>query len=166
MFVRSVVQGAVFLAASMIAIFAAVNYATVHASNHVTDIVLSNVGPVNVRFLFIYGTFVQFAILLALLLWRPNRLPFALKSMALFLLIRAVFVSLTHIAPSRLADQAGVELQDVRLVAVDPNLLRLREVVTKDLDLDSLPYGTGFHTRQGALRRGVSRRQGEQRPLP
>jgi hypothetical protein len=104
-FVRSVVQGAVFLAASMIAIFAAVNYATVHASNHVTDIVLSNVGPVNVRFLFIYGTFVQFTILLALLLWRPNRLPFALKSMALFLLIRAVFVSLTHIAPSPIDPQ-------------------------------------------------------------
>jgi hypothetical protein len=104
-FVRSVVQGAVFLAASMIAIFAAVSYATVHASNHVTDIVLSNVGPVNVRFLFIYGTFVEFAILMALLLWRPNRLPFALKSMALFLLVRAVFVSLTHIAPSPIDPQ-------------------------------------------------------------
>jgi PAP2 superfamily C-terminal len=104
-FVRSVVQGAVFLAASMIAIFAAVNYATVHASNHVTDIVLSNVGPLNVRFLFIYGTFVEFTILIALLLWRPNRLPFALKSMALFLLIRAVFVSLTHIAPSPIDPQ-------------------------------------------------------------
>src|SRR5258708_2295164 len=89
-FVRSVVQGAVFLAASVIAIFAAVNYATVHASNHVTDIVLSKVGPLNVRFLFIYGTFAEFTVLIALLLWRPNRLPFALKSMALFLLIRAV----------------------------------------------------------------------------
>src|SRR4051794_3248844 len=79
-FVRSVVQGTVFLAASMIAIFAAVNYATIHASNHVTDIILSNVGPMNVRFLFIYGTFIEFLILMALLLWRPNRLPFALKA--------------------------------------------------------------------------------------
>lgn len=39
-------------------------------------------------------------ILSALLAHRPNRLPFALKAMALFLLVRAVFVSLTHIAPS------------------------------------------------------------------
>ena len=51
-YVRSVSEGAVFLAASTIAIFAAVTYATVHASNYVTDFVLSRVGPFNVRFLF------------------------------------------------------------------------------------------------------------------
>ena len=44
-YVRSVCEGAAFLAASSIAIFAAVTYATVHASNHVTDFVLSRVGP-------------------------------------------------------------------------------------------------------------------------
>jgi hypothetical protein len=113
-YLRSVAQGAAFLAASTIAIFAAVSYATVHASNHVTDIVLSNVGPLNVRFLFIYGTFTQFVIMAALLLWRPNRLPFALKSMALFLLTRAVFVSLTHIAPSPIEPQkAAPFLNDI-----------------------------------------------------
>jgi hypothetical protein len=99
-FVRSVAQGAAFLAASVIAIFAAVTYATTSASNHVTDIVLSNVGPFDMRFLFVYGTFIGFVIVGSLLAWKPNRLPFALKSMALFLLVRAVFVSLTHIAPS------------------------------------------------------------------
>jgi len=100
LFVRSLSQGLAFLTASMIAIFAAVSYATTNASNHVTDIVLSNVGPFDMRFLFVYGTFTGFAVIGALLAWRPNRVPFALKSMALFLLVRAVFVSLTHIAPS------------------------------------------------------------------
>jgi hypothetical protein len=100
LYVRSVVQGAAFLAASTIAIFAAVTYATVNASNHVTDMVLSNVGPFNMRFAFVYGTFTVFVVFAGLLAWKPNRLPFALKSMALFLLVRAVFVSLTHIAPS------------------------------------------------------------------
>ncbi len=104
-FVRSVSEGAAFLAASTIAIFAAVTFATVNASNHVTDLVLSRVGPFNMRFFFIYGTFVAFTITLGLLLWRPNRLPFALKAVALFLLIRAVFVSLTHIAPSPIDPQ-------------------------------------------------------------
>jgi hypothetical protein len=99
-FTRSLVQGAAFLAASLIAIFAAVSFATENASNHVADLVLSNVGPYNVRFAFVYGTFIEFAILAALLAHRPNRLPFALKAMALFLLVRAVFISLTHIAPS------------------------------------------------------------------
>jgi hypothetical protein len=104
-YVRSVCTGAAFLAASTIAIFAAVTYATVHASNHVTDFVLSRVGPFNVRFLFIYGTFTAFAITAGLLAWRPNRLPFALKAMALFLLVRAVFVALTHMAPSPIDPQ-------------------------------------------------------------
>lgn len=104
-YLRSLSEGAAFLAASTIAIFAAVTYATVHASNSVTDFVLSRVGPFNVRFLFIYGTFAAFAITTSLLAWRPNRLPFALKAMALFLLVRAVFVALTHMAPSPIDPQ-------------------------------------------------------------
>jgi len=104
-YLRSVCQGAAFLAASTIAIFAAVTYATVHASNPVTDFVLSRVGPFNVRFLFIYGTFTAFVITASLLVWRPNRLPFALKAIALFLLVRAVFVALTHMAPSPIDPQ-------------------------------------------------------------
>ena len=104
-YLRSLTEGAAFLAASTIAIFAAVSYATVHASNHVTDFVLSRVGPFDVRFLFVYGTFTAFVITAGLLASRPNRLPFALKAMALFLLVRAVFVALTHMAPSPIEPQ-------------------------------------------------------------
>jgi PAP2 superfamily C-terminal len=104
-FVRSICEGAAFLAASSIAIYAAVAYATVHASNPVTDLVLSRVGPLNVRFLFVYGTFTAFVITGGLMMWRPNRIPFALKAIALFLLVRAVFVALTHIAPSPIDPQ-------------------------------------------------------------
>ena len=104
-YLRSLCGGVAFLSASSIAIFAAVTYATVHASNHVTDFVLSRVGPYNVRFLFIYGTFAAFVITAGLVAWRPNRLPFALKAMALFLVVRAVFVALTHMAPSPIDPQ-------------------------------------------------------------
>jgi hypothetical protein len=107
-YVRSMCEGAVFFAASTIAIFAAVSYATVHASNYVTDFVLSHIGPYNLRFLFVYGTFTAFVMTLGLLAWRPNRVPFALKAMALFLLVRAVFVSLTHMAPSPIDPQKTV----------------------------------------------------------
>src|SRR4030081_2922391 len=105
-YLRSICEGIAFFAASTIAICAAVTYATVHASNYVTDFVLSRVGPYNLRFLFVYGTFTAFVITLGLLAWRPNRVPFALKAMALFLLVRAVFVSLTHMAPSPIDPQA------------------------------------------------------------
>src|SRR5262249_49000009 len=104
-YVRSLSQGTAFLAASLIAIVAAVSFATTHASNYVADLVLRNVGPYNLRFGFVYGTFLLFAVTATLLAWRPNRLPFALKAMALFLVVRAVFVSLTHIAPSPIDPQ-------------------------------------------------------------
>jgi PAP2 superfamily C-terminal len=104
-YLRSLGEGTVFLAASTIAIFAAVSYATIHASNPVTDLVLSRVGPFNVRFLFVYGTFAAFAFTACLLASRPNRLPFALKAIALFLLVRAVFVTLTHMGPSPIDPQ-------------------------------------------------------------
>ncbi len=104
-YVRALSEGAAFLAASTIAIMAAVSYATVHASNPVDDFVLSRVGPYNLRFLFVYGTFAAFILTAGLLAWRPNRLPFALKSAALFLLTRSVFVALTHIAPSPIDPQ-------------------------------------------------------------
>jgi hypothetical protein len=86
-------------AASAIAVFHAVSYATVHASNPVTDLVLSNIRPINVRFLFVYGTFTEFVVLTVLLVARPNRLPFALKGIGMFLLMRALFITLTHVAP-------------------------------------------------------------------
>src|SRR4051794_40676959 len=71
-YLRSICEGAAFLSASSIAIFAAVTYDTVHASTHVTDFVLSRVGPCNVRFLFVYVTFTAFVITAGLLAWRPN----------------------------------------------------------------------------------------------
>lgn len=107
-YVRSLCEGTAFFAASTIAIFAAVTYATVHASNYVTDFVLSRIGPYNLRFLFVYGTLAAFVVTLGLVAWRPNRVPFALKAMALFLLVRAVFVSLTHMAPSPIDPQKAV----------------------------------------------------------
>src|SRR6476469_9260967 len=66
---------------------------------------LSRVGPYNLRFLFVYGTFTAFVITMGLLAWRPNRVPFALTAVALFLLVRAVFVALTHMAPSPIDPQ-------------------------------------------------------------
>ena len=104
-YLRSLCQGAAFLAASTIAIFAAVSYATVHASNPVTDLVLSRIGPLNVRFLFIYGTFTAFGFTISIVVCRHKRLHKALKDIALFLLVRAVFVALTHIAPSPIDPQ-------------------------------------------------------------
>lgn len=86
-------------AVSVAAVFYAIRYATENASNSVTDIVLSNIPVYDVNGLFIYGTWLLFVFVLALLLAHPKRAPFALYSFALFYFIRAGFISLTHIGP-------------------------------------------------------------------
>ena len=74
------------------------SYAESHASNYVTDIILDNVPVVNVNFIFSEGAAIFFAFLLLLGLAEPRRIPFMLKSIALFIITRSIFIMLTHIA--------------------------------------------------------------------
>ena len=104
-YVRALAQGATFLAASLIAIFAAVTFATTNASNHVTDILLGNVGPHNVRFLFVYGTFTEFLVTGALVAVASEPTAVRPEASALFLLgARGVRVADPHRA---LADRSA-----------------------------------------------------------
>ncbi|MDR3519960.1 MAG: phosphatase PAP2-related protein [Candidatus Pacebacteria bacterium] len=98
-FLLSFFSGLLLLGISLVAQFFINDYVTSASSNSVTDIILSNTRVYNVGGVFIWG-----AILLALVgifvgLSKVNCLPFALKSIAVFILIRSVFISLTHIAP-------------------------------------------------------------------
>jgi len=74
-------------------------YATEQQSSSVTDIVLSNTPAFDLDGVFIWGPLVLYGFLLVLLIWEPRRIPFVVKSIALFVIIRAVFVSVTHIGP-------------------------------------------------------------------
>ena len=79
--------------------FYAGTYATLRESNPVTDIILSNIRIYDVDGLFIYGPMVFwiFATLYAFI--NPRNVPFIVKSIALFIIIRSVFISVTHIGP-------------------------------------------------------------------
>ncbi len=74
-------------------------YATEKASNFVQDIILSNTPVFDVDIIFAYGPIFLWAIITALGLYEPKRIPFILKSIALFLVIRSIFITLTHIGP-------------------------------------------------------------------
>ncbi|MFA5936610.1 MAG: phosphatase PAP2-related protein [Candidatus Paceibacterota bacterium] len=74
-------------------------YASKIASNSVTDIILSNIPVYNVYYLFTYGTLLVWVPLIFIIFLHPKRIPFVLKSIALFLIIRSIFVCLTHIGP-------------------------------------------------------------------
>ena len=83
--------------------FYAGTYATVHASNAVTDIILNNIRVFDVDAYFVYGTLTFWVFLVFTWFHHIDRLPFSVKSVSLFIVIRSVFITLTHIGP--FADQ-------------------------------------------------------------
>lgn len=98
------VSGLFLLAVSLVIDSYAGMYANLSMSNPVTDIILSNIPVFDVDGIFIYGPILFWIFVLLLALHRPNRIPFIAKSVAVFILVRSVFISLTHIAsfPSHL----------------------------------------------------------------
>lgn len=99
-FSTSVFWGLLLLTISLAINYAAGIYATNRASNAVTDIILSNIRVFDVDGILIYGSMLFGIGLFILILYEPKRIPFVLKSIALFVIIRSMFVILTHIAPS------------------------------------------------------------------
>ena len=98
-FLISLMIGLAFLFLSFVVNFYAGTYATDKASNPVTDIILSNTRVYDLDSIFIYGPIVFWMFVSILCFSQPKRLPFTLKSIALFVIIRSIFVSLTHIGP-------------------------------------------------------------------
>ncbi len=97
--VLSVFYGFLFLIFSLVINYFACVYASAAASNSVTDIILSNIPVFNVDKIFADGFLLLVLFIATVLLHQPKRMPFALKSIALFVAIRAIFIVLTHIAP-------------------------------------------------------------------
>ena len=98
-FIYSVTLSIVYLLASLVINFYAATYAYERISNSVTDIFLSNIRVFNVSFIFIYGPFIMWAFVAVILLLSPQKIPYAVKSIALFILVRSIFITLTHIGP-------------------------------------------------------------------
>ncbi len=87
------------LALSLVVNYYAGTYAVRSASNSVTDIILNNTPVFNVDGIFINGAIVFWIFVCILLARDLQKMPFTFKSIALFVILRSVFVSLTHIAP-------------------------------------------------------------------
>lgn len=98
-FLRSFFIAMVLLSLSLIINFYAGVYATEKASNAVTDIILSNTPVFDLDGVFIYGSILFWLLVSALLLRTPRYIPFTVKGIALFVIVRAIFISLTHLGP-------------------------------------------------------------------
>ena len=98
-FRKSYIISIVFLIIATIINFYAGMYATESASSSVTDIILSNTRAYDLDAVFVYGTFILIIYIFYVCLRKPNQSPFVVKSISLFIVIRSIFISLTHIGP-------------------------------------------------------------------
>jgi hypothetical protein len=98
-FKLSLIQTFGLLFFALVVNFLAGNYATKIASSPVGDLILSNVPVFNVDEVFVYGPLIMWAIISLYCLHDPKRIPFWLKSVALFVIIRSAFITLTHVGP-------------------------------------------------------------------
>ncbi len=98
-FIVSLFASFIFLVVSFIMNWYAGVYATENASNPVTDIVLSNVRTFDVNEVFVFGTIFFWTFMIFLGLKDPKTIPFLFTSVALFIVVRSLFISLTHIGP-------------------------------------------------------------------
>jgi len=74
-------------------------YATIKASNHVEDIILSNTRVYDFEFIFVQGAIGLSLFVVVLAIYFNKTAPFLIKAVSLFIIIRAMFVSLTHLGP-------------------------------------------------------------------
>ncbi|MCX6718886.1 MAG: hypothetical protein NTZ38_00710, partial [Candidatus Taylorbacteria bacterium] len=99
-FGNSFAMGIILLLTGVLVSYFAIIYATESSSSPVTDIILSNIPVFDVDMIFIYGPVIFFVIVgIYAFLYEPRRVPFSLKSIGVFLIIRSAFISLTHIGP-------------------------------------------------------------------
>ncbi len=98
-YIKSLFSGAVILVGSLIINYYAGTYATEKASNAVTDIILSNTKVYDLDGFFVFGPVALVVFVVILCLIKPQKLPFIFKSVGLFVIIRSVFISITHIGP-------------------------------------------------------------------
>ena len=91
--------GILFLLISVVLNFVTNSYTALHASSAVSDLFLDNLPIVNVEEIFLEGMMILIAFVVFLGFSHPKRIPFILKSSALFIATRSFFMILTHLAP-------------------------------------------------------------------
>ena len=75
----------------------AFEYALRPTSNYVGDLILDSIPALDLNFFIVEGAFIAIALGLIYVLSKPRSVLFTLKALALLIMIRALFISLTHV---------------------------------------------------------------------
>lgn len=98
-FILSVLISLFFFSISMLIHYHAGLFATSKMSNPVSDLILDFLPAVDVSLIFVEGIILFWGLTALLLIKQPQKIPFVLKSLSLFMLIRSFFIILTHLGP-------------------------------------------------------------------
>ena len=96
---KQLITSFLFLFSSLFINYTAVNYSTYSMGNATTDILLENLPVVNTDIVFSYGALTFVLGVAMLLIKKQETIPFVIKSVSLFIIIRSLFMSMTHLAP-------------------------------------------------------------------
>jgi len=99
-FLKSFSFSILLLALSLGLNYLSSTYATARASAPVGDIILDNLPVLNLDWLFVYGPILFWLIIFVVVVAEPKKIPFVIKSIALFVVVRSIFVTLTHLGVS------------------------------------------------------------------
>ncbi|MBI2409544.1 hypothetical protein HYV30_00695 [Candidatus Kaiserbacteria bacterium] len=91
-----IMLGTAYIAAHFAYIYAA-EYSVRPTTRYVGDLFLDNLPIVDLNFLIIETALIAFVSSIAYMLYHPRSILFSLKALALFVAIRAIFISLTHL---------------------------------------------------------------------
>ena len=109
----SIISALVLLASSYVAEhFAnvyAFDYSSRPTSTHVGDLILDNIPVIDFNFIIIEFALISLVIGTLFVFYKPRYILFSLKALALFIIIRALFISLTHVGihPENIAPGLG-----------------------------------------------------------
>ena len=99
-FVWATISSLTLFALSLVATYYGNYYASLSAGAPVRDIILDNLPPMNMNFIFVYGASIfLFFVLGIIIFYKPESIPFVIKTSALFIIIRSIFITLTHFGP-------------------------------------------------------------------
>jgi hypothetical protein len=98
-FLETLISIAAFSICYLVIFPFSIEFANTHAGGSVPDIVLSNIPVFDVAHIFVYGMFALITFIAALCLLDPKGSPFILNCLSIFVLVRSIFVSLTHLGP-------------------------------------------------------------------
>lgn len=98
-FEKSLGLGLLLMAISLFVNYFASTWASQNISQPVTDLILSNLPYLNLDKFIVFLALLLLLIMVTYAIRHPKKIPFILKSAAMFIIIRAVFINLTHIGP-------------------------------------------------------------------